>query len=111
MHQLPRSSGTASPAGAARPGSAKGEQFRDQEVESSGSGADGGAANIRALDMELRTESLAQAQKTAGPGKEALAKLSQIISVCLPNPNGLPGLVVRITLTMDRARIIIRKRL
>ncbi|OXV05443.1 hypothetical protein Egran_06789 [Elaphomyces granulatus] len=77
MHQLPRSPGTASPAGAVRPGSARGERFREQE---SGPGADGGAANIRALDMELRAESLGQAQKTVGPAKEALAKLSQIIT-------------------------------
>jgi hypothetical protein len=88
MHQLPRSPGTASPAGAARPGSAQGERFRDQEGESSGSGADGGAAPRRALDMEWRTESLAPAPRTAGPGKEALAKLSQIISVGRSGPDG-----------------------
>jgi hypothetical protein len=99
MHQLPRSPGTASPAGAARPSSARGERFREQE---SGPGADGGAANIRALDMELRAESLGQAQKTVGPAKEALAKLSQIITVRLSTQTGFRGFR-SVTLTMDRA--------
>ncbi|KAJ5619876.1 Autophagy-related protein 13 [Penicillium lagena] len=83
MHQHPRSPAVPSPTPnvSSRPTSARADDLRDQEPTTPSSPTADIRTNLtKGLGIEAGSESADQVQRNAAPGKEAMAKLNQIIS-------------------------------